>query len=151
MGKKIAKKLSFFHACYICILAAFRPSLLEQIEKQDNEEIRTAPEDNEPRLRTLNRSLWSSAGLILLFGAIGVGTGSLLRCVVGAPSSQTSTILQIFGALLLLWGTLFVRGFEVQSFSCVTLTERVNQWLYRGLYCIGTALVICSMAWGNAW
>ena len=54
--------------------------------------------------------------------------------------------LQVVGASLLLWATLFVRGFEIQTNAGVTLTERVNQWLYRFLYCVGTALIVYSLA-----
>lgn len=28
----------------------------------------------------------------------------------------------------------------------VSLTERVNQWIYRTLYCIGTAILVGSLA-----
>ena len=50
------------------------------------------------------------------------------------------------GAGLLLWGTLFVRGYDIQTYGGVTLTERVNQWVYRTMYCAGTALLVCSVA-----
>ena len=45
----------------------------------------------------------------------------------------------------MLWGTLFVRGWEIQTYSGVTLVERVNRWLYRALYCSGTALIVASL------
>ncbi len=35
----------------------------------------------------------------------------------------------------------------MQAMGGATLPERVNQWLYRTLYCVGTALIV----WGRAW
>lgn len=149
MGKKVATKLSFFRACYICFLAVFIPSHLKKIERLDNEDLNNAPPDNEPRIQAVHRAFWNSLGLILLFGALGGGAGLLLKCLVGSAPRTVIIFLQILGALFLLWGTLFVRGFEIESYCCVTLSERVNQWLYRALYCIGTALSVCSLAWSG--
>jgi len=69
-----------------------------------------------------------------------------MTAVGGRPSGALITASQVFGAGLLLSGTLFVRGWEIQSWSGVTLTERVNQWIYRFLYCTGTAVLIWSLA-----
>jgi hypothetical protein len=67
---------------------------------------------------------------------------ALGRC----STPQTVVWLQIVGAGLLLWGTLFVRGWEIQTYSGVVFTERVNQWLYRFLYCTGTSVIVYSLA-----
>ena len=150
MSKKIPSKLSFFSAFYICVIAVLRPSLLEEIEDQDNKNLETAHIDDEKRLLTVCKAFWNSFALILLFAAFGIGVGGFLKCVVGIAPPVAITALQILGAILLLWGTLFVRGFEIQSHTCVTLSERVNQWLYRGLYCIGTAVIVCSLVWGSS-
>jgi hypothetical protein len=48
--------------------------------------------------------------------------------------------------MLLLWGTLFVRGWDIQTIGGVTLVERVNHWIYRTLYCLGTAVFIFSLS-----
>lgn len=42
---------------------------------------------------------------------------------------------------------LFIRGWEIQTHAGVTFTERVNQWIYRFLYCAGTTAIVCSLAW----
>ena len=96
----------------------------------------------------MHNAFWASFILIILFSVIGSAIGLLLKCFYGVPSSLAVNTLQIIGAGLLLWGTLFVRGFEIESYCCVTLGERVNQWLYRTLYCIGTAVIISSLVWG---
>jgi hypothetical protein len=49
--------------------------------------------------------------------------------------------------MVLLWATLALRGWEVQSYSNATLTERVNQWIFRFLCCIGTFLFVAAIGW----
>jgi hypothetical protein len=73
----------------------------------------------------------------------GLGLGNHVHCA----AAKHITWLQIAGTCLLLWGTLFVRGWDIQSFGGVTLSERVNQWLYRSLYCTGTAALVSSLSW----
>lgn len=48
----------------------------------------------------------------------------------------------IFGAGILMWATFAIRGWEIQSIDGNTLGERVNQWIFRTLFIIGTAVVI---------
>ncbi|ESY56607.1 hypothetical protein X744_06005 [Mesorhizobium sp. LNJC372A00] len=52
------------------------------------------------------------------------------------------------GTAILLWATLALKGWEIQTWSGVTLTERVNLWWFRGLYWIGTVLVVMAAIWG---
>lgn len=75
--------------------------------------------------------------------SLGLGIGNSLGC----STPKLIAWLQIAGTCLLLWGTLFVRGWNIQTYGGVTLTERVNQWLYRTLYCVGTAVLVSSLAW----
>lgn len=69
--------------------------------------------------------------------------------MLGAVSGQATGVLarglQIFGATIVLWATLFVRGWEIQTIGGITLTERVNRWIYRLLYCSGTAAIVASL------
>ena len=43
-------------------------------------------------------------------------------------------------------GTLFVRGWEIQTWTGDSLIEHVNQRIYRSLYCIGTCVIVFSLA-----
>jgi len=38
-----------------------------------------------------------------------------------------------------------VRGWDIQTISGVSLTERVNRWIYLLLYCLGTVVVVASL------
>ena len=55
--------------------------------------------------------------------------------------------MQLVAAGILLWATLFLRGWDIQSIGGVTLTERVNQWWFRTAYWTGTAMLAASMMW----
>ena len=142
-------KLHFFQAVYFCILAIFSPTRLIAEEEKDKELRKNYSEEveKESNAKIVNRAFWNSLGLILLFSLIGGLIGLALRCFLGVPSSFAIALLQIIGASLLLWGTLFVRGWQIQTYCGVTLVERVNRWIYRSMYCIGTGLIICSLVW----
>jgi len=144
-------KLRLRYIIYICFLAIFRPSKLIEEENRDNNLRNNF--SNQPngaklhRAHIINRAFWSSLGLIVLFGFIGGLSGLLLECKFGQPSRGLLLLFQVVGASLLLWGTLFIRGWEIQTFCGVTIVERINQWLYRVLYLIGTSIIICSLVW----
>jgi hypothetical protein len=94
----------------------------------------------------VRRAFWVSLGLVAGSIAAGYFTGRLTAAVYGRPTAGAVIASQVFGAGLLLWGTLFVRGWEIQSWGGTTIIESVNQWIYRFLYCAGTAVVVWSLA-----
>jgi hypothetical protein len=104
------------------------------------------PAPSHPALE-VRRAFWSSLIVVLASLAAGCAVGLLLSRLLGRPSTRTLSALQLVGASLLLWGTLFVRGWGIQTYSGVTLTERVNQWIYRALYFFGTGVIVCSLSW----
>jgi hypothetical protein len=135
-------------AIALCILLLVAPEQLAGEEKKDDELRKTLePRPAEQhRAHIVRKALFTSLALVLVSALVGFVAaqlmGSLGRC---APTS-TVALLQIVGASVLLWGTLFIRGWEIQSLGGVTLTERINQWLYRALYCVGTTLLVYSLA-----
>ena len=48
---------------------------------------------------------------------------------------------------ILLGATLSILGWEIQSYKGRTLPERVNRWLYRSLYVLGTFLLVLALSW----
>lgn len=143
-------KLRLLYKIYLCFLAIFNPKNLIEEEKKDND-IRKGFSDKEEKEHgafIVNRAFWSSLGLIIVFGLLGALVGKMLAFLYSQPANWMIVLLQIIGASLLLWGTLFVRGWQIQTYCGVTLTERVNLWLYRALYCIGTSILICAIVWG---
>ncbi len=141
-------KVSFVRATYLCLLAIFRPAKLVTEEEKDTEERKKfsqPPPPSEQRAFVIRRAFWSSLLLMIASVAIGYIVGQVTDKLLGSVPKIVITSLQITGAILLLWGTLFVRGWEIQSYGGVTLSERANKWIYRALYCIGTTIIICSL------
>jgi hypothetical protein len=141
-------KVNLVRATYLCLLAIFRPGKLVKEEQNDNEERKNfsqPPPPPEQRAFVVCRAFWCSLLLMIASVAIGYILGEVIDKLLGSVPKTVIRSLQITGAMLLLWGTLFVRGWEIQSYGGVTLSERVNKWIYRALYCIGTTIIVCSL------
>lgn len=141
--------VSFGRAVWLCFLLLFAPKRFAKAEQEDNAARQnftgSSPED-EPSSMVVRRAFFASLALVVVSGILGYLVGTIATNVVCATGRGIAW-LQIIGACVLLWGTLFVRGWEIQTYSGVVLTERVNQWLYRFLYCGGTAVLVGSLAW----
>ena len=141
--------LSPLQAVRLCVLLLFRPQKFIELENADNAarfgyvgESGLKPRHGAEIVRA---AFFLSLALVLLSSAVGYGIGRAMGVVGRCATPETASLAQIVGASLLLWGTLFVRGWEIQTYAGVVFTERVNQWLYRGLYCIGTAVLVYSL------
>lgn len=134
-------------AIWACLLAIFSPSrfLAFQEETAKGLGIPAAADNNS--INVVSRAFWGSLILVLISGFVGAAAGIAFGRTVGAASADAIGWLQIAGASLLLWGTLFVRGWEIQTYKGKTLVERVNKWIYRALYCVGTAILVSSLTW----
>ncbi len=86
--------------------------------------------------------LWTSGALLL-----GYLIGLILKGFVGAASTSTATFVQAVSAGVVLIATLAVRGWEIQTFSGQTLSEKVNQWLMRTLFVSGTFAFSLFLGW----
>ncbi len=95
----------------------------------------------------VRHAFWLALLLVATAAMFGAAAGWLGGYLLGVASPHLIVWLQIIGVSLLLWGTLFVRGWEIQTGHGETLIERVNQWLYRFLYWIGTAVLVASLTW----
>lgn len=141
--------VGILRAVHLCLLLLFAPKKLIEAQEADAK-TRNNHTDNTEREHSayiVRRALGYSLLLVLSAGVIGYTAGLMLGATCGCGSTKLIAWLQVAGASLLLWGTLFVRGWEIETWSGVTFTERVNQWLYRSLYFIGTAVLVCSLAW----
>jgi hypothetical protein len=131
-------------AFWACILAIFAPGQFLGFQKRKN--LLTHAQDT--TVRIVFRAFWISLILVFLSGMIGLAAGIALKSLLGTASGHLLQAVQILGTLLLLWGTLFLRGWDIQSWKGETLIERVNQWIFRFLYCAGTAILVGSLTWG---
>jgi hypothetical protein len=141
--------VSFSGAICLCILLLFTPKRFIEVQNQDAKARNnySISVEREHSAYIVRRAFVYSLLLVILSGGIGYVTGLALGALIGCASPKFISWLQIAGACLLLWGTLFVRGWEIETYCGLTFTERVNQWLYRTLYCVGTAVLVCSLAW----
>jgi hypothetical protein len=142
-------KIGIFRAIQICLSVIFTPAKLLDAEKADEAARKRLPERLEAPKRTVlvQRAFWKSLAVVsfaLFFGAI---LGKLLSNVLGRPGATTITVLQTVGASVLLWATLFVRGWDIQTVGGVTLTERANRWIFQFLYCLGTVILATTLFW----
>lgn len=139
--------VSFFKAFYLCLVLLFAPKHFLSLQEKDNELLKVQSKgQREPGAFVVRGAFFKAALLVAISGAVGYAAG-LAMAAFTCAAPKCVMWLQIIGACLLLWGTLFVRGWEVQTYGGLTLTERVNHWIYRGLYCLGTAVVVFSIAW----
>ncbi|MFX1740049.1 hypothetical protein PXJ20_32585 [Paraburkholderia sp. A1RI_3L] len=89
----------------------------------------------------------------LIISGFAVSVATVLGFVAAlAVRSQGWTVqqsqqwwMQGGSAALLLWGTLFVRGWDIQTFGGKTLLERANRTIYVCLYFVGTAAGVFSL------
>lgn len=142
--------VGFLGAVKLCVLFLFAPARFLELETQDTVDRDSRPTQAQPpdaRLRIIRRALIQSLLLVVGSGVAGAGFGLLLGRAFGCASGNAIAWSQAIAAGLLLWGTLFVRGWEIGTWCGVTYTERVNQWLYRALYCVGTAALVMSLVW----
>jgi drug/metabolite transporter (DMT)-like permease len=148
MGAKVPTKVSLGRAVQLCLMALFHPKRFAEAEAADNALLNVAPNaPAELSALKVRRALVSSLALVLLAGAIGWAAGSVLNRWYGPACTSTIALLQTVGALILLWATLAVRGWDIVTYASVTLSERVNQWIYRFLYCCGSAVLVWSVFW----
>jgi cytochrome c biogenesis protein CcdA len=138
-----------WRAFLLCVKLLIDPKLIV-LEEEKDAQLRKMMGDrpvNLPhRALAVRRAFFDSLLLVLLFASLGYGVGIIMAKLGRCATVSTTAWLQIGGTCLLLWGTLFIRGWEIQTLSGVSLTERINQWLYRALYCLGTGLLVYSLA-----
>jgi len=142
--------IGFTRAIALSLRVLFAPDTMAELERTDELARNALPPAEKPRKAVLVRRAFGASFALVCFSiATGYG-GGLLLSGLGAESTRVvRRCLQLLGAGLLLWGTLFVRGWEIQTIGGVTLTERVNQWIYRALYCAGTSILSLSIFWGS--
>jgi hypothetical protein len=132
---------SFLMNLTMSIFVVISPKKFLLLLKEDSRQ------DNEYNTMVVFKAFWKSLTIVMLSALIGLIIGCICAHLFSRPTSLTITVIQAMGALLLLWGTLFVRGWQLQTYSGNTEIERVNQFLYRTLYILGTAIYIFSVSW----
>jgi len=105
----------------------------------------------ELRTSELRKGLGNAGFFFLGSGLLSAVIGVALFYKFGASPAWLSSILQMSGVGIILWATLWELGWHVRSFGGHTLPERVHQWLFRTMYCIGSACFFLAYAWATNW
>ena len=93
--------------------------------------------------------IWSwtkGFGLMLIPIVLGIVTGRISLAWWGVAYSG-ATYLQWAGIALLLWATLGIAGWEIQTAGGTSAPEVVNRLVYRIVHCLGTYCLAWSVSW----
>ena len=147
MASNIPTPVGFFKAVWLCLLLVFCPNKFIEEEQKDIKARNSyiGEQSDVPRAKIVRAALFNSLGLVILSGFFGYVFAKIGNLIGFCSTPGAVILLQVCGASILLWGTLFVRGWEIQSNAGVLFSERVNQWLYRFLYCLGTCIIVFSL------
>jgi hypothetical protein len=149
----------FFRAAKLCFFLLFVPEKIQAIETTEREreqemtreerqqEIQRADEERKSAPLVVRQAFVRSFSVVVAAAVIGWIIGLVMGYMLGCATAVVIDVLQVAGVGILLWGTLFVRGWEIQTFGGNTVTERVNRWLYRSLYFVGTLFLVGALSW----
>ncbi len=101
------------------------------------------------RVTRIRRSLATAFSLVVVSLGLGCVSGVALARAVGPARPAVVAFLQLVAAGIILGATLAVLGSEIWSYTGQTLPEKVNRWLYRVLYVVGTYLLVLSLTWAQ--
>jgi hypothetical protein len=130
-----------------CLLVIASASRFLEFQKTAAPTLGATIASDDSSAHVVHDAFWLSLLLVVVSCIAGAVAGATAGDVFGPVSARVISAIQIVGALLLLWGTLFVRGWQIQTYKGITLIERVNQWIYRTLYCLGTGVLVASLTW----
>ncbi len=138
---------SFSRKAKLLWWAIANPERFVSEESADSEVLnKQTDRDRTPRIYKIRAALWEAflwcAGSLLTGTVFGFGA----HVLVGAwLSVAVGTV--VVGTLIVLWATLALQGWEIQSYGAVTLGERLNRRIFRLLYSLGTALMVAGSLW----
>jgi hypothetical protein len=147
-----SKVHTFAFNCHATLLCLVAPSRFLALAKEYDSAIAIESEPGDQtakRAKLVRGGFWKSPGLTLSAGIVGYGLGQLLQNVAGPANSVTAMVMQLASAGIVLVATLATRGWDIQTYSGETLVEKVNQWLSRGLFVIGTFLFTLFLGWAQ--
>lgn len=99
------------------------------------------------RLPVVRAALYRAGALVAISAIVGLGLGALLKIQFGPPPSLINSALQMVGAGIILWATIWQLEVDAQTMSGETLLERTHWWLFRALYVVGSFLFFIAYTW----
>ncbi len=134
------------------IFLLFRPARFHTLSADYGKPHPQASDWSSPETPTHRVRTKIAASFLAMFSAIAAGwvTGFLCSNAYGPAPPPLIQLLQYFGIGILLWATLAKGGWNIQTIKGGSLPELVDQWIYRGLYCLGSYLLVLSVSWPAA-
>jgi len=134
----------------IIFYAIARPSSFVETEIRHNDEMNrillSRKVVSEPsKIYYVRSALFQAFWICLVSTLCGAGIG--LAAAKTMTNTAVATGIIVAGTAILLWATLAVQGWSIQSMKGQTLTERVNQWIFRTLYAVGTLFISLGSTW----
>lgn len=139
--------LSLTQKARLVWLMAVSPEKFIQEEMEDNVRLNGGgPRQRSDSIRNVRKG-YSSAFLWAVGAMVAGGLSGWALGQLSGASDFWDIAVSLAGGAILLWATLAVQGWSIQSFKGITLSERVNQWVFRSLYVLGTALISAGSVW----
>jgi len=145
----------FCFACRAMVLCIMAPSRFVPLARAHDARIPPiAAGDDHDAFRLQSARLVSRAfsqSCLLTLGALFAGyvLGSSLKRVTGPAGPPIATLLQACSAAVVLVATLAACGWEIQTWGGESLVEKVNQWLIRSLFVVGTFFFSLFLGWAQ--
>lgn len=126
---------------------ALRSQPSEMTSERTNELRKSFHKQFSDSVSLLRRTLFEA--FVIVAGAILVAYVSavLLKTFSFTKSTELNAWLQYGGIGVLLWATLGRVDSPLQTWDGGTLPEKVDLWLYRWLYVVGSYALALSVAW----
>lgn len=134
---------TIFGKIRLCWLAIFDPVQFTRIESAFGT---PEPRKWDRRIDQVRSGLAAAFVSTMMAALVGAGVGFSVLGIL--PAEMGVPALGGFGALLLLWGIVGLRGWDIQTVKGNTLSEQVNRWLYLSLSWVGTVLLFAAAVLG---
>jgi hypothetical protein len=99
------------------------------------------------RFPVVRVALYRTGALVVMSAIVGLVLGALLKIQFGPPPPMINSALQIIGAGIVLWATIWRVDVDAQTIGGETLLERTHWWLFRALYVVGSFLFFVAYTW----
>jgi len=139
-----SEKISLLNRFYLFFILITN---LHRFENYEEEYKKIKKGEDPSDVYLVRRAFYLSFAMIIFIVIIGTIIGWGLSLRFGNPKEMERNILQILGATFILHGTLFLRGWEIQSFQGDTLSEQMNRWIYRFQISFGTLIIVVILSW----
>ena len=111
-------------------LALVNPAAFDSEEAKDNAVLNAeGRHDDRSPIRKVRRALLESLLWCAAAALMGLGAAALMVSLIGKAQTAAVTAI-VAGTMILLWATLALQGWEIQSIGGVRLSERVNRWIF---------------------